>query len=71
MRAQGREIAAYPFAKAASEIKRPDDLLFVDNTVYAWRALDEYAIAAFFLGSYHEAMDANELLLVVATFGVQ
>ncbi len=47
LRELGRRNAAYPFARAASEIPRPDDILFVDDSVYAWRALDELAIAAY------------------------
>jgi tetratricopeptide (TPR) repeat protein len=65
LREQGRSTAAYPFARVASEIKRPDDLLFVDNSVYAWRALDEYAIASFWMGRYEEGLEANKLLILV------
>ena len=60
---RGRQIAAYPFARAASEIPRPDDILFVNNSVYTWRALDEYAVSASWVGRYKEAIVANEKLL--------
>jgi glycosyltransferase involved in cell wall biosynthesis len=63
LRDLGRKTAAYPFARAASEIPRPDDLLFVDNSTYAWRSLDEYAVAAYWVGRYKEALAANQRLL--------
>jgi glycosyltransferase involved in cell wall biosynthesis len=43
------------FAGAAASIPRPPDLLFVDESVYAWRALDELAVAAFYTGKRVES----------------
>ncbi len=63
LRERGRVVAGYPFARAASEIVRPDDILFIDESVYAWRAKDEYAVAAYWVGRYPEALAANEALL--------
>ena len=50
-------------ARAAASIARPNDLLFIDDSVYAWRALDEVSVAAFWVGSYDEARVASEKLL--------
>jgi hypothetical protein len=36
------------FALQASQIPQPADILFVDTQVYAWRALDELAVNAFY-----------------------
>lgn len=63
LRERGRVVAAYPFARAACEIRRPDDILFLDDSVYSWRALDEYAVAAYWTGHYREALEANTRLL--------
>lgn len=63
LRQQGRAAAAYPFALAATKINQPTDTLFVDTTVYDWRAQDEYAIAAYWSLHYAEAIHANETLL--------
>jgi glycosyltransferase involved in cell wall biosynthesis len=63
LRDLGRRAAAYPFARAAAEIPRPGDILFVDDATYAWRSLDEYAIAAFWVGRYKEGLAANQRLL--------
>lgn len=40
-----------------------DDVLFVDKSAYDWRALDEFAIAAYWTGRHHEAISANQELL--------
>ena len=63
LRLRGRPVAAYPFARAANDIPRPNDVLFVDDSVYIWRALDEYAVAASWVGRYKEAVMANQQLL--------
>lgn len=60
----GGELAlAYVFADAAAAITRPRDLLFVDESVYAWRALDELAIAAFYTGHFDRSAAASARLL--------
>jgi glycosyltransferase involved in cell wall biosynthesis len=63
LRELGRRNAAFPFARIAMETPRPDDILFVDDAVYAWRSLDEYAVAAFWVGRYKDALIANQRLL--------
>jgi glycosyltransferase involved in cell wall biosynthesis len=63
LREVGRRRAAYPFARTASEIPHPADILFVDDSVYAWRAIDEHAVAAYWIGRYKEAMALNQRLL--------
>jgi len=54
---------SYVFARQAVRIPRPDDRLFVDDSVYAWRALDELCIAAYWVGEYEESRKAAEELL--------
>jgi hypothetical protein len=63
LRRRQRAAAAYPFAKIAAETPRPRDRLFVDDSVYAWRACDELAVAAYWTGHYAEAQALNEGLL--------
>jgi FkbM family methyltransferase len=54
---------SYLFARQAVRIPRPDDRLFVDDSVYQWRALDELSIAAYWVGEYEESHRlARELL---------
>lgn len=54
---------AYSTASKAILIAYPSDVLFIDQNVYRWRAIDEYAIAAFYVGRCRESLKACRLLL--------
>ena len=54
---------AFLYARAAAEIPLQDDQLFVDATVYQWRALDEVAISAWYVQRYREGAEALARLL--------
>jgi glycosyltransferase involved in cell wall biosynthesis len=62
-RAAGQYATALLFAGRAVWIPRPNDILFLDESIYAWRALDEYAIASFYAGDVEEALRGNQRLL--------
>lgn len=62
-RMQGRLASAYVFARAAAEIPKPKDRLFLDDVVYAARALDELAMAAHHTGKHAEAARIARALL--------
>src|SRR5262245_3648598 len=51
------------FARAALTLPLPPDVLFVDTAAYAWRALDELAIATYYLAKYEESAALNRRLL--------
>jgi glycosyltransferase involved in cell wall biosynthesis len=51
------------FARAALSIPLSPDILFVDASAYAWRALDELAIATYYTQKYGESADLNRRLL--------
>src|SRR5690606_3615749 len=53
----GKHAEAYAFAKLAMDIPKPVDILAVDQEVYAWRALLEFAHAAWHLGKFDEALE--------------
>ncbi len=64
LRMNGRPRAAYLFAKEAAQIPYPhQDILFIDNNVYNWMALDELAATAFFVHDYKTGAAACEILL--------
>jgi len=48
------DLASY-FAQQAANITLPQDKLFVDASVYEWRALDELAVAASYCVAYNDA----------------
>jgi glycosyltransferase involved in cell wall biosynthesis len=55
--------SALAFARTAAAIARPkNDVLFLDDSVYAWRALDEYGVAASWTGAFAEAVGVFEHL---------
>lgn len=54
---------AYLFAKHAASISVPADVLFVDASVYAWRARDEWSIAAYYVGRHDEVLEVTAALL--------
>jgi tetratricopeptide (TPR) repeat protein len=49
---------AFIYAQHAAACPRPSDLLFVDDAVYRWRALDELAVSAFHAGRLDEGRTA-------------
>lgn len=55
---------AYGFAKEAASIPRPLDILFLDDSVYSWRALDEWSILAYWTGQYALSKALCERLLL-------
>ena len=50
LRLQQRYTAAREFARIASGIALPADLLFLDHGVYNWRARDELAVSSYWTG---------------------
>ncbi len=54
---------AHLFSSRARDLKRPDDILFVDESVYRWRVLDEYSIACYWINDFAECLRVTELLL--------
>jgi glycosyltransferase involved in cell wall biosynthesis len=62
-RLAGKHALAHVFSNVAHKTPRPSDVLFVDETVYAWRAADEFSIAAYYRGDVREALAVAEGLL--------
>lgn len=54
---------AHLFAARAIAMPRPEDILFVDIGTYEWRAIDEFAVASYWLGRYQDCAQACEQLL--------
>ncbi len=59
----GRWPLACLFASRAKEIPMPDDLLFVGREWYDWRCLDEFSVAAYWVGEPEACRAACEQLL--------
>jgi len=54
---------AYVFAQAGALIPRPNDTLFVAQTVYDWEMLDELGVSAYWAGDYAGSKAACEKVL--------
>jgi glycosyltransferase involved in cell wall biosynthesis len=50
LRLQKRYAAAREFGRIAVALKQPEDVLFMDQTVYDWRARDELAVSSYWCG---------------------
>jgi tetratricopeptide (TPR) repeat protein len=62
-RERERFVLAKLFADQAMRIPRPPDVLFVDDSVYLWRAQDEFAIAAYWSGDHAASAQVSRALL--------
>lgn len=62
-RERGEHSLAWVYATAAVATRRPDDLLFLDSSVYEWRALDELSVASYWTGRREDARSIQEELL--------
>ena len=66
LRLQKRYAAARDFARTAASLQQPADLLFMDQTVYDWRARDEWAVSAYWCGARDESAQLCRELLADA-----
>ena len=61
---------AFVFARTGSLLPRPDDALFVSEDVYAWKLLDELAVAAYWIGQFDQSRACCEEILARNKEGV-
>lgn len=59
LRGRGLAPVALAFAREAAALPKPDsERLFVEPSIYEWRALDELVLCAYFAGELEDARDA-------------
>lgn len=64
MHRERKEFAlAHLYASRAIQIPLPDDILFLRPADYAWRGLDEYAVACYWIGDFKACASACRQLL--------
>jgi hypothetical protein len=56
------------YAKRAASLTRPPDQLFIDESAYTWSALDELAVAAYYVGAKDDGRSAVRQLLTENRF---
>jgi tetratricopeptide (TPR) repeat protein len=62
-RRRGEHAIAFIYAQQAAACPPPSDVLFVEDAVYRWRALDELSISAFYAGRLDEGRAAIRRLV--------
>ena len=65
-RLRGEHVLALLFARQALTLSRPDDILFIEESVYRWQVLDEVSVSAWYAGAKAEGRQATERLLAIA-----
>lgn len=63
MRKKQRYTLALLYIERALKISYPEDILFVERSVYEYLALFEYAISAHYTGQINEAIEANDRVI--------
>lgn len=66
-RMQGNMKEAFKVAERGILVKKPDDLLFVEEWMYQYGILMEYSVAAYWEGHYMESLLTTKLMLSVPT----
>tara|TARA_Y100000310_G_scaffold328080_1_gene395567 strand:- start:195 stop:1220 length:1026 start_codon:yes stop_codon:yes gene_type:complete len=70
-RDNGNNHLAYLFAKSAIEIPYPEnDILFINDNMYKWMVLDEFAATAFYVGDMERGYRASESLVKMVNDGI-
>lgn len=67
-RLRGEFALAHLYAQQAAAMPRPPDSLFVDDSVYAWRALDELVVSAYYMGAIDQGRYALRRLIADRQF---
>ncbi len=62
-RIKKRFLQGYDLAKRALKIKPPDDALFLEQWIYGYGGLDEYAVNAYWSERYEECLNACRRIL--------
>jgi hypothetical protein len=68
LRLRGEHALAHVYALRAAAMPQPPDLLFVDSSVYRWRALDEVAANAYYAGALGDGKAAMDRLFAQESF---
>jgi glycosyltransferase involved in cell wall biosynthesis len=55
--------SANVLARTAMMLPRPNDVLFLDDSVYTWRSHDEYAVSSYWLGLHDEGIRVCDQIL--------
>lgn len=63
LREQNRYIVAFAFGDLAIKTKGTGDILFLEPEIWQWRLLDEYSLAAFYIGNPEIALEKTSAIV--------
>lgn len=63
LRDQGRHLVAFAYGDVAIKTKGTSDILFIEPEIWQWRLLDEYSLAAYYIGNPEIAMEKTSAIL--------
>ncbi len=67
LRDQGRHLIAFAYGDVAVKTKGTGDILFIEPEIWQWRLLDEYSLAAYYIGNPEISLEKT-MAIVKAPF---
>ena len=67
-REQKRHIIAFAYGDVAIKTRGTQDILFIEAEIWQWRLLDEYSLAAHYIGNPEIAMEKTNAILTAPFF---
>ena len=68
LRDQGRHLVAFAYGDVAIKTKGTSDILFIEPEIWQWRLLDEYSLAAYYIGNPEIAMEKTAAIISAPFF---
>jgi hypothetical protein len=63
LRDQGRHLISFAYGDVAIKTKGTADILFIEPEIWQWRLLDEYSLAAYYIGNPDIALEKTSAIL--------
>ena len=63
LRDQGRHLIAFAYGDVAIKTKGTGDILFIEPEIWQWRLLDEYSLAAYYIGNPEIALEKTTAIV--------
>ena len=68
LREQKRFLLAFAYGEIATKTRGTGDILFVEPEIWQWRLLDEYSLAAYYIGNPEIALERTNAILTAPFF---
>jgi hypothetical protein len=63
LRAQSRFLLSFAYGEIAIKTKGTSDILFLETEIWQWRLLDEYSLAAYYIGNPEIALEKTSAIV--------